>query len=70
MLGKFEFDDEELVVLFHGTDHKSACNIMSSTRILLGVEESHKRLHSIVLWHFEGEKIILTNGFRRFFSEI
>lgn len=49
MLGKFEFDDEELVVLFHGTDHKSACNIMSSTRSGLGVEESHKRLHSIVL---------------------
>ena len=36
MLRKFEPYDEQMVVLFHGTDHKSACDIMSGRGIHLG----------------------------------
>ena len=36
MLRKLELYDEQKVVLFHGTDHKSACDIMSGRGIHLG----------------------------------
>ena len=36
MLRKLELYDEQMVVLFHGTDHKSACDIMSGRGIHLG----------------------------------
>ena len=36
MLRKFEPYDEQMVVLFHGTDHQSACDIMSGRGIHLG----------------------------------
>ena len=36
ILREFELNDEEYVFLFHGTDHKSACDIMSGRGIHLG----------------------------------
>lgn len=46
MLRKLELNDKQQVVLFHGTDHKSACDIMSGRGIHLGAGREKREFSS------------------------
>ena len=46
MLRKLELYDEQQVVLFHGTDHESACDIMNGRGIHLGAGRKERNFSS------------------------